>query len=44
MKKDKDQTNERAIWEMYQKKCSEEGTTPSVQGFKEWTTALMKRV
>lgn len=44
MNKEKNQSYEKTIWELYQKKCSQEGTTPSVQDFKAWTTSLLKKL
>ncbi|CAM3681972.1 hypothetical protein [Alicyclobacillus pomorum] len=44
MTQDKDQTHEQTIWELYKKKCRQEGTTPSVEGFKAWTTSLLKKL
>lgn len=42
MNKDKGESKEKLIWDLYQKKCREDGETPSVKGFKEWTTSILK--
>lgn len=41
MEKKRGQIHEKDIWEMYEKKCRQEGTTPSIEDFKKWTRSLL---
>jgi hypothetical protein len=41
MEKKRGQIHEKDIWEMYEKKCRQEGRTPSIEDFKKWTRSLL---
>jgi hypothetical protein len=39
--KERDQTNEKVIWESYLKKCEQEGKEPSAKDFAVWAKTLL---